>query len=92
MKTRGVQLSQMTLRHLEFVEGLLESGVVTPQLALQLADQGLQGIPADARRILHPMTGEVLQLVVQHLRSGRRKISIGRDDDGQLYVAADFAA
>ena len=92
MKTRGFQLSQLTLQHFDFVEGLFESGVIDEKLAVELAQEGLKGIPKEAQLVLHPLNGEVLQLVVQHVRAGRRKIAIYRDGKGQRYVAADFAA
>ncbi len=91
-KTRRCKLPLNALLHFDFLEGLVEAGTISEQLAMQLAQQSLEEISKEEQRVLEPLTGDVLRMVVEQLRSGRRKISIWKDERGQRYVAAELAA
>ncbi len=92
MKTRGFRLPKLTICHLDFVQGLFDSGFIDEKALTELAEEGLKGLPQGTRILLYPMTEEIVGLVANHYRSGRRKIAIYRDGSGQRYVAADFEA
>lgn len=91
-KTRGFQFSQLTLQHIDFVASLESSGVFTTKDALEEITEYLSndGLPKEAKPVILPFDEEVYRLVHQHLQSGRRKIAIYKDGEGQRYVAADY--
>ncbi len=89
-KTRGFQLSRLTIQHFDFLLGLHESGMLSEKGICEEAEAGLSGMPKEAERVIYPVNLEIVGLVSQHYRSGRKKIAIYRDADGQRYVAADF--
>ena len=90
MKTRGFQLSQLTLLNMDFVRGLYDDGTIDEKALIELAQESLKGIPKEAHAVLYPLNLEIVGLVTNHYRSGRKKIAIYRDRSGQRYVAADF--
>ncbi len=90
MKTRGFQLSRLTIQHFDFLQNLYDSGVLGEREVAELASEGLKGIPKEAQRVLYPVNLELVHLVSNHYRSGREKIAIYKDRGGQRYVAADF--
>ena len=90
-KTRGFQLSQLMLQHIDFLAGMELSGVLTEEAVLEeIAKHFTSGIPAEARPLLLPFTGEVYRLVHQHFQSGRKKIAVYMNTRGQRYIAADY--
>ena len=90
MKTRGFQLSRLTLNHFEFIRGLYDNGVINEGALIDLASEGLKGVPREAQHVLYPVNWDVVRLVTDHYRSGRKKIAIYMDCKGQRYVTADF--
>ncbi|HLD57023.1 MAG TPA: hypothetical protein VJA47_01880 [archaeon] len=90
MRRQGFQLSRLTICHLDFLQGLYDDGFIDERALTELAHEGLKGIPKEAQRVLYPMTEEVVGLVANHYRSGKKKIAIYMDGKGQRRVAADF--
>jgi hypothetical protein len=89
-KTKGFQLSSLTLLHFNFLFDIYRSGTIDERLMVALAHEGLKGIPREAEKVICPINREVISLVYDHYREGRKKIAIYRDARGQRYVAADF--
>ena len=91
MKTKGFELSSLTIMHFDFVRGLYDSGIIDDKLLSELSQEALKGnVPKQAENILYPVTLELVELVTNQYRSGRSKIAVYKDKKGQRYVAADF--
>ncbi len=88
--TKGWQLSQLTILHIDFIVRLIDDGTVTETEGVELVEKGLEELVKDAKDVIFPINREIIGLVSQHFRSGRRKIAIYRDTHDQRYVAADF--
>ncbi|MBI4577956.1 MAG: hypothetical protein HY722_16970 [Planctomycetes bacterium] len=86
---KGFQLSRLTLNHIEFVHGLLQSRAINEEQAVGLVADGLRGMPENVRRVLFPINKKVYRIITDHLSQGYRKISIWSDGKGKRYVAAD---
>lgn len=90
MKTIGFQFSQLTVLHIEFVGFLLEERVISASVGLELITDGLKGLPPEAKNVILPLNEEMMHLIYTHIKSGRRKIAIYRDGNGERYVAGNF--
>ena len=88
--TKGFELSQFTLLHIDFVVSMQNSGAFTKKQALEEITQHVSNsTPPEAQKILLPMSEEAYRMIHEHFQGGRRKIAIYKDGEGQRYIVAD---
>jgi len=90
MKTRRVQISGYILNYIEFLEGLYCSGAISERTFESLAIHELKNLDREERLALHPLTLEIARIALSQYKSGRKKISIWRNQCGERYLAAEF--
>lgn len=92
-KTKGFQLSQLTILYINFIVGMEQTEAFTPQQSIEEITKYIsKSLPIEAQRVVLPMNEELYMKIHKHFQEGKRKIAVYRDGGGQRYIAADFIA